>query len=374
MGKELLNITRNRKVSIKYYKPVSIGAFEKFIEENLIKLHLKYKNDLTFCIEEREEYEDNLYHLFVKVKGIKGKICIYLNSFYQNYLKTGDINRILEILWETIEAQIILLNSKSQNPNFESELSAEELEDAKIDYEYSKLICSELKNKNYLKQNVELKLINYEKNLEYLKNVPHLKYGEFAITFNIFKILNNEDIINISILNSDIVPHGLSAEELFKYAKNNMKRNERPFLFQGDCLIQDEFNLRTDKTISNIFKNRNIHFYTNNIGSYGASVIFDDNIMELMTDKFNSGFYLYAINVHQWIIFPQKETNDIETVSEILEILNFKSTEKERNSKKFLSEEIYYFDKDKKKLMLNGKEMVIEEVCEAGSSLALDNE
>ena len=159
-----------------------------------VKKEVEYRVDGLVSIQQITKNNGlELDGLTILAAGVNISPTIYLNYYYDKFLQYG-LDAVVKEILEVYE----------QNKPKEA-----------IDISFftdAQKICNKIK----------MKLINYERNKELLKKVPHIKYLDLAIVFYA-EVQNTADgLATILIYNHHMTFWNFTVEEMFKLANENM--------------------------------------------------------------------------------------------------------------------------------------------------------
>lgn len=201
--------------------------------------------------------------------------------------------------------------------------------------------------KIFKKENLYLQLINAEANEELLKNAPHELIEDLAI---VVRCLVDE---NHSFLMTDIacLSYDISPEDLLKYAKENNEKAQVEFghtlEFASNSLPED---LRPTQEEFEVLKQVNplyaIRHKINDMEVYTAAAILSEKAMQTVADKFGENFYILPSSTDEVIVISESDALDktLPFLKQMVEEIN--ETVVDKNP--FLSDNIYYYDIEKK--------------------------
>lgn len=194
--------------------------FLDYIKENIIEV---FKNYLENNNENEQEFDEECLevelHKVVKNNGIvldgltlrtKGECVapnIYLNSYFESYQMGKPITMIME--------EIIYRYQKAKEEN--------------------NIVLADILDFSAVKDRIVLRLVNYEKNKELLKNCPYKKYLDLAVTFRYIASKDALGIASSLISNQEFMSWKVSVDELYQIALFNTMRE---FPWQMESLIK----------------------------------------------------------------------------------------------------------------------------------------
>ncbi|MCR4610501.1 MAG: DUF5688 family protein [Lachnospiraceae bacterium] len=250
---------------------------------------------------------------------------IYLDYYYDEYKKGFSI--------EDLADQIITQYKK---------FSIEEDFDITVFTDYEK--C---------KKNISYKLINYEKNVELLKDVPHIVYLDLAIVF--YCLLQSDDIESSSILikNSHMDLWNVNVNDLFDVASSNT-----PKLLQSDIRTLSDIvrELLEKRRESDEFGNTDtldvpfeipsdiespMYVLTNKIKLYGACCILYKHLLAEFATKMEKDLYIIPSSIHEVLLIPESEEYDKDYLTSLVKEVNATQLEPED----VLSDHVYYYSR-----------------------------
>ena len=206
-----------------------------------------------------------------------------------------------------------------------------------------------------VKDQIVPKVINREKNADYLETIPHVDLLDLSIIF--YVIIKNKKfgMGSLVINNSCFERWNITVDDMLKDAKENYER-----ILVGtvetieDVLIQmiKERGLSDVDTIPfltgdrSIFKSLPMYVVSNKRRNYGAASILNEDKLKELSVKFNASFYILPSSIHELIYVPAGEVDDIEHLRSMVAEVN----KTEVCDADFLSNNVYYFDAEKSAL------------------------
>ena len=320
--------------------------FENFIEE--IKKMVKEYFGGNIRIEEKTVLKNN----GVKLTGIviveEGQNCvpnIYLNGYFEEF-KSG--RRMGDILYEI----------------------ARYYEEHKIVKQVNMDYFSDYKK---MKDKICFRLINYNKNEELLREIPHIPYLDLAIVF--YCIVHNENIGSGSILirNEHLRNWNVDIRQIQTVAFSNA-----PKLLKGEILpmedvicqmmknrmvreiercIKDQMETKicvTDEMVEPIIgemmqkiyseaKGPKMYVASNESKNFGASVILYDNFLKQFANETGEDYYILPSSIHEVILIPvEDESEDVTQLREMVCDVNQTELEPEE----ILSDSVYLYKRN----------------------------
>lgn len=225
-----------------------------------------------------------------------------------------------------------------------------------------------------VRRRIFCKLVNFEKNRELLKEVPHLRFLDLAVVC--YYSYMNELIGNgtITIYQSHMQRWDISEEQLFQeamentrkvlhYEWRNMQDMVKDMLEEGlREQIQEyaggEVNL-SEEWMEEILRqmlaeakeqhgDQPMYVLTNCSRFLGAVCMVYDDILEHMGRIIGNDFYILPSSIHELILLPGAETEAKDNLKNLVNEVNTTQVEPEE----ILSDSVYYYDTKLKKLFL----------------------
>ncbi|MCI7812644.1 MAG: DUF5688 family protein [Lachnospiraceae bacterium] len=243
---------------------------------------------------------------------------IYLDPFYENYQKGESVSEIVSQILETYERYRI---EKPVDPKFFCDFSN-------------------------IRERIMCKVINYEKNCEFLKQIPHLRYLDLAVVF--YCVVQDERIGRGTILihNNHLKFWNVTIKEIAEIAKRNTIRkcphellNMIEVITQG-MSDEDEKIFVQDMTEQEE-ERMPMYVLTNGEKNLGAVCVVYDSILEDVGKALGEDYYVLPSSIHECIIVPKREGIDPSELKAIVREVN----ETQVQPEEVLSDEIYQYER-----------------------------
>lgn len=287
-------------------------SFEKFKEE-ILKALREAHPDYQFVEEKVPKINYNYIGVSICETGENSGLVLNLSEYYTNYLKEKKaIQEIIRDMWDTY------IKFMNENRDIKS------LPDL--------VNCFEK-----IKDKIFCRVINRDKNHEAISTMPYVDILNLLCVFYID--LGQERIINIR--NGLLDMWGICREELAKVAIQNMLRECKLV-----CISIME--LTGEKGIVPMWF---VSMEKDGSKTYGASIILFKELLNDLLEKNNIPKQCFVIpsSIHELIIVPA-EIN-IEELNRTINIANTTCID----ISEFLSDEAYYFDREKVEIQLFSK-------------------
>ena len=215
--------------------------------------------------------------LVIKEKNKNISPIIYLEEYYQEYLR---VNKFHEIAKE-----IVLFYKNVMDGKFDTE---------------------KLMNFEDIKNKIGLKLINTEKNREFLKTVPSIPFLDLSIIFYVLIGANAEGIAGMNIINEHMINWNVTVQDLWKCAlKNSSEMFPAVLQTMTDVLkAMMETKKEGNLLVENTGERDGMYVLSNQLKSYGASCIVYPDVPEVIGEILKRDYYIIPSSIHEIIIIP----------------------------------------------------------------------
>ena len=292
-------------------KGVAIGGKMLYNEfKNYVKDRVEEKlgDDVKIEIRQIKRNNSTIYDglLFVS-EGINVSPTIYLNFFYKQYLNGTNQDIIVNNIVKTYNSCVL---SEGINLSFFTEF-------------------------DFAKDHIVYKLINYEKNIELLKEIPHIRFLDLAIVF--YYLINKSEQENATILiyNSHLEMWGTDLETLHKHARENTPRLLPPMI----CNLNDIIREAIDDLEIYPGEVSPMYIITNRSKRNGAATILYDNVLRNFARKTMGDMYIIPSSINEVLVISAKYVTDRKELDLLVEEVNEAAVSKEE----VLSDHVYYY-------------------------------
>lgn len=183
-----------------------------------------------------------------------------------------------------------------------------------------------------------MKLIHYEKNREFLNDVPHIRFLDLAIVFYYLIPLTVIEHATIMISNQHTLHWGTTEQYLFELAKENMPRLLPYYL-------DDIISLIDVPELSGSYDTKDslpLYVLTNSEKLFGASTILYPQLLESIALRMESDFIILPSSIHEVLLLPTSAIND--NTKDYAAIIN-EVNATELSKEEVLSDHAYYYSR-----------------------------
>ena len=154
------------------------------------------------------------------------------------------------------------------------------------------------------KKNLRIKLINTEKNREFLETVPHKAFLDMSMVYQVKAIIEDDAVGTAVVSNSLLKMYGVSVDELHEAAFETMKESEpvdivgmtRKIMGLASMMDMDEMEL--EELVSRL-EDEEMIFISNKSNTCGASQILYNENLQKIADIFKQDFYILPSSIHE---------------------------------------------------------------------------
>lgn len=254
--------------------------------------------------------------LSIRRKGQSVAPTIYLEAYYRDYLDGRSLRGIYDQILECC-----------------GDGSFEENFDAEFFRDYGRL-----------RPTVVYKLISRRRNEELLTRIPHLPYLDLAIVF--YCLLSDTPVGHATVLihNSHMELWGVGLSDLYRDAKENVKRL-LPAKLESMSEVIKELSGGMDEP-----EDTGVPMYvlTNVRKSLGAACILYDGVLRMCAEKLEGAFYLLPSSVHEVILLPACAVEDRRELRDMVREINATQV----RSTEVLSDSVYLYSPESGQLSL----------------------
>ena len=284
----------------------------KFLTEVEEKLKEKMNREIKIKTQKVRKNNNVIYYgLIIQKPEQNIAPTIYLNGFYDMYLRGMDMEDVVQCIMDTYKKGEV---NESINMDF---------------------FC----NFEEVKDRIAYRLINAERNKELLEQIPHILFMDLAICF--YYAFYQEELGEGMILihNSHMEMWGTNHKELMKLAEENTGRMLPPSFVSMKTLLREIFEESTDP---------GLYVLTNEKKCQGAAVLLYPHVLEEASEKLGGSFFVLPSSIHEVILFKESGHENTKGLKEMI---------KEANDTQVATEEIlsdypYYYDAERKKLTI----------------------
>ena len=297
---------------------------KEFEEKTVEYLKEEYEGEADITV--KDVIKNNgiiLRGITICFNGVNISPTIYLNDLYRDYERGDSFHEVCATLKHMIDDAAVK-------------------EDVDISF---------IKSYEEMKERVLCKLINTDKNTEYLETVPHVDFLDLSVVFYTIVSDNAFGSGTIVITNEYFKTWNISLETLYDDARENTKA-----LLGGNItyiedviisLLNERRNFCNSENLENLFKESGdsaklpMYVLTNRVKTLGASCILDNDRLFDFSEQMDSDLFILPCSVHETILLPVNMGYDTRTLSTMVREIN----DSEVSKTDYLSDSVYRFSR-----------------------------
>ena len=214
-----------------------------------------------------------------------------------------------------------------------------------------------------IKDKLLVAVCNAEKNTELLQNIPHEIREDLALIYKVYMGIDDGGGGFITVNNNMMEMWGIDREDLQKQAWENMNKR-LPYNLREieNILIENAMSIENDdkckEELRKLAQRSDLYVLTNEANMFGASYMFDYELLDKIARKLGGNFMVIPSSVHEVLIKKIEADTSFEVVKDTI----WKINREEAMPEEILSDELYVFDSIEKKLSIaNVQDMIQKE-------------
>ena len=202
------------------------------------------------------------------------------------------------------------------------------------------------------KKHLVYQLVNYDKNVERLPDIPHIRYLDLAVIFCCMLRLENGETATILVRNEHLVLWNTDLATIKKQAFGNTPRLLPAYIQPITDAIRDlmESNEALERLLPLLEKDAAPPLYvlTNETQICGAACMLYPSLLAEFSDSVGMDLYILPSSIHEFIIVTDPTGNGLSFYNDMVRQVN----EVEVADYEVLSDHAYYYSLSKKKLFV----------------------
>lgn len=221
----------------------------------------------------------------------------------------------------------------------ENYLDAEREKSNAVSFDTNDLLDYEM-----MKPRIIPRVINPMTNIEKLSKVPFVMFNDLAVTFYCEVTRNSESYGAFCITNELLREYGVTADELYNVALENLKTKSSPIVRSMFEIMAEDFGMPVppEPSMDDI-----MYVISNEDKNNGSCQILNSDVMSKAAQKLGGDFYIIPSSIHELIAVPKGKMPISEMESMIRDVNENQVAPEER-----LSNTLYAFDAIKKEVIL----------------------
>lgn len=219
-------------------------------------------------------------------------------------------------------------------------------------------------NSLYVATHVENKLVNAEMNKELLKTVPHKKFLDLAIIYNIIIDTTDDEVKSICVTNELLDKIGMSLDELDSWAYQNTEANSNFEINDIFSVLAKTINVSKEEMIMNtlgcpyeVAANFNDYYSeleyvaTNKRKVNGANILLYKQVLKSFAEYVNSDLVILPSSIHECILVTGIDPNDYYGLTNMVTDIN----KEELAQEDILSNNVYIYNRTEDSIKIASK-------------------
>lgn len=284
--------------------------FKQYVAEHVRDyLPPEYKGCEISVVAQRKN--NNVIWDALSIKGNGSVVpAIYLESYYSRYENGRKMEDTLKDIAYTYT------ESMKQDMAFSLE-----------DFQYEKV-----------KDRIFVTVQNAEKNMEFLKDVPHELREDLALVYRMDVNMPDGQSGSAVITNRFLAMWGINEKTLKETAWNNMHNHFTPVFSSVENVLSelgcDEFQEEAEQT--------GLYVLTNRTNNYGAAYMFDKGVMNRIAESLGSDMVVIPSSIHEVLLMKKDEHMDLEALEKMVWDVN----RTQLHEIEILSDSVYQYSRD----------------------------
>lgn len=147
---------------------------------------------------------------------------------------------------------------------------------------------------------IYMRVVNYKDNEDWLKNYPHKRELDFAITYYVHIEESIAEFNAVDISYKFMEKLNLKEEELYELAYANSIRDRGPFIQKLSEYIGEE----EGETEEEVTSREVMYLLSNNLNRLGAVCMFYEGVLQKFAEHVQGDFYIIPSSIHEVILLP----------------------------------------------------------------------
>ncbi len=287
--------------------------YQDFLTSIRTRLSLHLGKDVTLHIQQIAKNNGIRYDGLIIIRpGINISPTIYLLPYYHRYLEGVSLEDICEDIVKAYRNNV-------PEGNFDTSLFTD----------FSKA-----------KGRIVMRLVNYKKNEELLKNIPFFRFLDLAVVFYCLLFADEKQQASILIYNHHLDYWDVDAHTLYTYALENTPRLFPHHLEDISTVMPKPALCPCDESVS---AESPMYVLTNTYRTNGATVILYDQLLRQLADSLGSDLVILPSSIHEVLLIPADSDVNLAPFHSIVREVN----ETQLADDEVLSEHAYFFSRSK---------------------------
>lgn len=222
---------------------------------------------------------------------------------------------------------------------------------------YEEVVMEEVVMENFIDYSVArthlvLRVSDYATKKKHLSKIPHRRAADLAVTCH-FMEMDEDERMSFTVVDQGLLEWmAVSEDQLFSdaflFGPRNLPPEIHPLGEMVDSVLDGKLLQNEELTFEEQLDALDIRnealVLTNTVGLFGASSLFYPNILELITERIGRNCFILPSSIHEMILLPDDGDYYLPDLEAMVQEIN----RTELMEKDWLSDSVYYYDKNRK--------------------------
>lgn len=205
-----------------------------------------------------------------------------------------------------------------------------------------KISLEKVLDESNIEKNIVLRVVNLDRNREFLETVPYVEFKNMAVTFRRVIEMSCSGISSSSVTNSDMERWGLDLDSMYRLALANSERLFAPVVKELFELLEEKCDCQVTSHSGQDIDVDELYVMTNEYDINGAAVILYDGVLKKCADMVGDDIYILPCSVHELLFIRAHCSYDESYLIDLVHEANRTAV----TPIDFLSDSIYLYKRD----------------------------
>lgn len=205
-----------------------------------------------------------------------------------------------------------------------------------------RLTLEKVMDESDVKNNIILRIVNRDRNRDFLETVPYIEYKNMAITFRRIIEVTDTGLSSSGVTNSDMDRWRLDLDTMYRLALVNTERMFPPVIKDLFSVLEDRYDYSACESTGQDADVDELYVMTNEYDINGASVILYDGTLARCAAMVDDDIYILPCSVHELLFIRAHCSFDEDYLKNLVHEANRTAI----TPMEFLSDSIYMYRRD----------------------------
>lgn len=285
---------------------MSFEEFLYYIEEHILD---GWMEEAHVRVQETRKNNGVTYQgLYIRDREQSVTPCIYMEEYYEDYQKGESADDIITRIRRDYQWAV----------------------------EHGCLYEVDVTDYGNMQDRIIFRLVNYTKNEDVLKNCPHIRLYDLALTFRWIAHTDDIGISTALVTDRELRIWGITVQELLLTARENTRR-----IFPPKIVNMDHYLEEFGKDMTGMDTGSPMYIMTNEQQINGATVLVYEGVLQQFAGEIRSDFFLLPSSIHEMILIPERSHMDAGILLDMVREANRSIV----SPVDFLSGSVYYYSR-----------------------------